>query len=97
MNNSYQKKPYTPHVHWHFRPRYEQPVTINNVTFEDPEFGFHYDRDQHNEVDAKTLKLFLINSKRNSSSPFLHSLAKDARCTDEYLRRWRVLALCHLI
>lgn len=55
MNNAYQHKPYAPHIHWHFRPRYEKPVVVNEVTFIDPEFGFHYNRNQHNVVDASLL------------------------------------------
>jgi diadenosine tetraphosphate (Ap4A) HIT family hydrolase len=35
-----------PHVHWHFLPRYRQPVVLGipEVTFTDPDFGKHYDR-----------------------------------------------------
>jgi len=59
MNNAYQNKPYMPHVHWHFRPRYENPVIVNSVTFEDPEFGFHYDREQKHTVDKETFAMIL--------------------------------------
>ncbi len=44
MNNAYQKKPPTPHVHWHCRPRYDHEVTFEGETFIDPNFGEHYDR-----------------------------------------------------
>lgn len=63
MNHSYQAKPGRPHVHWHFRPRYEKPVTINGVTFEDPEFGFHYDREQKRTVDDETFQKILESIK----------------------------------
>jgi diadenosine tetraphosphate (Ap4A) HIT family hydrolase len=59
MNNAYKQKPYQPHVHWHFRPRYEQLVTINSVKFEDPQFGHHYDRGQKRTVDDETFKMIL--------------------------------------
>jgi diadenosine tetraphosphate (Ap4A) HIT family hydrolase len=49
MNNAYQKKPCVPHVHWHFRPRYENPIKIGDKIFKDKDFGFHYDR-QHKIV-----------------------------------------------
>lgn len=31
-----------PRVHWHFRPRYAQPVTVANEVIADPNFGNHY-------------------------------------------------------
>lgn len=59
MNNAYQRKPCQPHVHWHFRPRYDKPVTINGMTFGDPDFGLHYDRNQKRTVDDKTFEMIL--------------------------------------
>ena len=59
MNNAYQVKPAEPHVHWHFRPRYEESVEINGLTFTDPQFGHHYDRDQRQKVDSKTFQTIL--------------------------------------
>ena len=59
MNNSYQEKPRLPHVHWHFRPRYERPVTLNGTTFQDPGFGFHYDREQKQAVDDTTFRMIM--------------------------------------
>jgi diadenosine tetraphosphate (Ap4A) HIT family hydrolase len=41
MNNAYRDGE-TPHVHFHFRPRYQNPVTILGHTFSDPNFGEHY-------------------------------------------------------
>jgi len=32
----------TPHVHFHFRPRYKTPITILGQEFSDPNFGHHY-------------------------------------------------------
>lgn len=57
MNNAYQKKPSNPHVHWHFRPRYFTPQTIRGVTFEDPLYGHHYDRNQRRDIDSQTFQL----------------------------------------
>jgi diadenosine tetraphosphate (Ap4A) HIT family hydrolase len=42
MNDAYKKENPNPHVHWHFRPRYDHPVDFAGVTFEDKEFGHHY-------------------------------------------------------
>lgn len=59
MNNAYQHKPSFPHVHWHFRPRYEKPVTINNENFDDPHFGQHYSREYRRTVDEKTFNAII--------------------------------------
>ena len=51
-----------PHIHWHFRPRYEQVVEFGGLSFEDKEFGFHYvdesvrDRTVPDDVMAKILQ-----------------------------------------
>lgn len=42
MNNAYQNTPPHPHVHWHFTPRYNHEVKIDQHTFRDLEFGHHY-------------------------------------------------------
>ena len=42
MNLAYQDSPPTPHVHWHFRPRYNRKVTFGGVEFVDQLFGQHY-------------------------------------------------------
>ncbi len=42
MNNSFQKEPSLPHVHWHFRPRYKNNVEFAGETFDDPYFAHHY-------------------------------------------------------
>lgn len=42
MNNAYQDPDPKPHVHWHVRPRYKDPVHLAGEVFEDPNFGHHY-------------------------------------------------------
>lgn len=44
MNDAFKEKTYSPHVHWHVRPRYEKAVVFAGITFQDPEFGHHYAR-----------------------------------------------------
>ncbi|MDY9924159.1 HIT family protein [Methanobacterium sp.] len=39
MNSSYLEDPPCPHLHWHFIPRYQNPVKFNGETFYDPCFG----------------------------------------------------------
>lgn len=41
MNNAYRDGE-TPHVHFHFRPRYKNPITVLGQEFTDPNFGEHY-------------------------------------------------------
>ena len=43
MNGGYAKKPYVPHVHFHFIPRYDHPVELSNGQFTDTRFGGHYE------------------------------------------------------
>lgn len=42
MNHAYREKPYTPQVHFHVRPRYENDVRVGDTVFRDPNFGDHY-------------------------------------------------------
>lgn len=39
MNSSYLEEPPTPHLHWHFIPRYRDPVIFEGEAFKDPCFG----------------------------------------------------------
>lgn len=64
MNNAYQHQSANPHVHWHVRPRHKQPRTVNGVLFEDPLYGYHYDRDQRNFVSDDTFADILESIKR---------------------------------
>ncbi|EKQ53903.1 MAG: HIT family hydrolase, diadenosine tetraphosphate hydrolase [Methanobacterium sp. Maddingley MBC34] len=48
MNSSYQKIPPCPHLHWHFIPRYLEPVTFKGKSFEDPCFGMSTMHDRRN-------------------------------------------------
>lgn len=54
MNNSYKTKPYTPHLHWHCRPRYDQPLIFKNEEFIDPDFGNHYNKDLKRSISKET-------------------------------------------
>ena len=52
MNNAYAEHTPQPHVHWHCRPRYETSVEFAKLTFEDKEFGKHYDRSANRELSS---------------------------------------------
>lgn len=55
MNNAFRKVPFNPHVHWHVRPRYKSKVIFAGKTFEDPDFGEHYNRDRKETVSPEIL------------------------------------------
>jgi diadenosine tetraphosphate (Ap4A) HIT family hydrolase len=59
MNHAYRNNPPTPHVHWHLRPRYKNPVKILDVLFEDKEFGSRYSHDKGPELTEKVRKEIL--------------------------------------
>jgi len=65
MNNAYQVDPPNPHVHWHFRPRYNHKVEFAGAIFEDPEFGHHYDRARTQEVSDRVKKKIIEKIKEN--------------------------------
>lgn len=41
MNNAYRDGERA-RVHWHFRPRYKETITVLGEQFSDPNFGYHY-------------------------------------------------------
>jgi len=56
MNDAYKKRPYSPHVHFHVRPRYDHPVEILGESYTDPNFGQHYNREVKKEVSLEIKK-----------------------------------------
>lgn len=65
MNNAFQKEPPVPHVHWHFKPRYNHKVEFTGETFEDPEFGHHYGRNRKKQVSEEIKKEIIQKIKEN--------------------------------
>lgn len=60
MNLAYQNNPPTPHMHWHFRPRYNHVVKFAGLEFTDQFFGQHYDWPPTERIlDDKTRKLII--------------------------------------
>lgn len=39
-NSVFRKDNPKPHIHWHFIPRYKNPVIFEGLEFDDPDFGF---------------------------------------------------------
>ncbi len=56
MNDTYNIKPQMPHVYANFKPRYSKEVQISGLTFDDPEFGFHYSASRTREISEKVRK-----------------------------------------
>ena len=54
MNNSYKSANPAPHVHFHFRPRYKNPIKINGYEINDNEFARHYSRGNCVMIDEET-------------------------------------------
>ena len=65
MNNTYQEVPPNPHIHWHFRPRYNHDVDVNGKQFNDQEFGHHYSREREQSIDSAVKETVLIKIKGN--------------------------------
>lgn len=56
MNDSFQKNPALPHVHWHAFPRYEKKITVGGIMFDDPLFGHHYNPNAKRVVEDEVLE-----------------------------------------
>lgn len=56
MNDTFKSgKGSNPHVHWHVRPRYSDPVVFSDRVFADPDFAHHYGRD-HDIVEPDLIE-----------------------------------------
>lgn len=67
MNHAYREKPYTPQVHFHIRPRYENDVRVGDIVFHDPNFGDHYHLQDiaNNRVSEETFAEILKTLREN--------------------------------
>jgi len=65
MNDAYMEKPFNPHVHWHVRPRYENPVEFAGELFEDTEFGHRFDPTKKREVSLDVRNV-IVDAIKNS-------------------------------
>ncbi|MFZ2522192.1 MAG: HIT family protein [Minisyncoccia bacterium] len=63
MNNAYQIPFPKPQVHWHFRPRYKDPIEVDSLVFKDPNFGHYYLRGEKDERVVNGDVLISINKK----------------------------------
>ena len=65
MNNVYSNENPNPHVHIHIRPRYKDKVVVNGISYQNKEFGKHYDRDAIIQFDEHTIKYIYNQMKEN--------------------------------
>lgn len=65
MNDAYKEKIPNPHVHWHFRPRYNHKVEIAGLVFEDFEFGQHYGRNMMREITDEVKSIVIARIREN--------------------------------
>lgn len=72
MNNVYSSNNPEPHVHIHIRPRYKQPVIINNIKYTDNEFGAHYDRFAKIQFNEETIKI-IYNQIKTGISKYINN------------------------
>jgi len=64
MNNAFEENSdESSQVHWHFRPRYKNPVEFNDEVFKEPNFGHHYIRERDKEKIVSREMLKAINAK----------------------------------
>ena len=65
MNKSYQAATPDPHVHFHLRPRYADPVDFNGHRFTDVDFGRHYDSQRNGALPEATTKALVALLRRH--------------------------------
>ncbi len=56
MNHAYRENPPNPHVHWWVVPRYDHPIELLGMHFEDLDFGSPYDHSRLIELSEAKYK-----------------------------------------
>ncbi len=68
MNFAYREDPPDPHIHWWMVPRYDHPVKLGELIFEDIHFGEPYDHALWRDV-SKEIRNGIAESIRRSIVP----------------------------
>ena len=63
MNHFYKEAAPNPHLHIHVRPRYENPIMLQERTYTDSEFGHHYGLKKNGVIPAKDKEEVFIRLK----------------------------------
>lgn len=67
MNEAFRDEEPEPHVHYHFKPRYESPVKFNDEIFEDRQFGSYIREKRPHPVSLAMGKYIVENIQRHLS------------------------------
>nr|WP_243687748.1 hypothetical protein [Methanobacterium formicicum] len=62
-NSVFRKPNPNPEIHWHFIPRYQDPVYFEGIEFHDPDFGY-IPRPEKREIPPKAMKKLAIKLKK---------------------------------
>lgn len=62
MNHTFSDPSPEPHVHWHVKPRYKDPISLNDQVYVDPAFGSYLDG-RHERMPASREQVKAIVSK----------------------------------
>lgn len=71
MNHSFRQEPAQPHVHWHLRPRYRQPVEFDGRIYLDPNFGDRADPKHRLRVEPRDQNRIAAALKPHLRRPFV--------------------------
>ncbi|AIS31630.1 MULTISPECIES: HIT family protein [Methanobacterium] len=66
-NSVFRKPNPNPEIHWHFIPRYQDPVYFEGIEFHDPDFGY-IPRPEKREIPPKAMKKLAIKLKNSFTS-----------------------------
>ena len=70
MNDAYKADCACPHVHFHMRPRYAEPVIIKNREYRDDEFAHHYDNKKPAQITDEAADFLFAQLKEKISLYF---------------------------
>lgn len=65
MNDAYKHANPHPHLHFHLRPRYANPVKIGDTVFTDKEFSHHYNNKADVQVADREIQMIFDNLKES--------------------------------
>ncbi|MDI3550331.1 MAG: hypothetical protein PWQ15_1434 [Methanobacterium sp.] len=66
-NSTFRKPNPNPEIHWHFIPRYQNPVYFEGIKFQDPDFGY-IPRPEKREIPSTAMKKLALKLKKAFTS-----------------------------
>ena len=70
MNDAYKHENPHPHLHFHVRPRYKNPININDKVFYDSEFAHHYNNKAVMDISMEGAQELFITLKNKVNEYF---------------------------